>query len=163
MVEIKEDGVDLVVNPIERGLRAERVEGLEFDVTNWGGDGGLDAVTQPFWYLAYASFNSFAPAWALWWETDGERGEEPNEATRRQQEIYEQVATTPDPDEQAALMQQLLDISAEEFWIPGITLPGETFGVVKDNFKNVAPVMFASGGAYPQPGPSMPEQFYLEQ
>lgn len=158
-----EVGIDVVVNSIERGLRAERVENLEFDVTNWWGDGGLDAVTQPFWYLAYASFNSFAPAWALWWETNGERGEEPIEPAKRQQEIYEQVVTTPDLEEQAALMQELLDISAEQFWVPAVAKPGETYAVVKDNFKNVADTMFASGGAYPQPGPSMPEQFYLEQ
>ena len=58
-------------------------------------------------------------------------------------------------------MRQLLDISADQFWIMGISTPGEGYGIVKSNVKNVPKQMFASGQEYCNPGATMPEQYYF--
>ncbi len=154
-------GVDINVKPEERALRQQRVKAYEHDVTNWGGDGGIDAILGPYWYLAYASFNSFAPGWALWYENDGKAGEEPTPPAKRQMELYDQIQITPDDGKQKELMKQLLDIAAEQFWIMGISLPANGYGIVKNNFFNVPEQMFASGQEFSNPGATMPEQYFI--
>jgi peptide/nickel transport system substrate-binding protein len=155
-------GVDIQIKSEDRALRQTRLTALDHDVTNWGGDGGIDAILGPYWYLAYASFNCFASAWALWWETGGKQGEEPTEPAKKQQQIYDQIVITADADEQKALMKQLLDISADQFWIMGISTPGDGYGMVKNNFHNVPKQLFSSGQEFCNPGAAMPEQFYLK-
>jgi ABC-type transport system substrate-binding protein len=154
-------GVNIDIKPEDRSLRQTRVQAWEHDVTNWGGDGGIDPILGPYWYLAYASFNCFAPAWARWWETGGKEGEEPPPPARRQQELYEQIMVTPEESKQKELMRQILDIAAEEFWIMGISLPVDGYGIVRNNFKNVPKKMFSSGQEYVNPGATMPEQYFI--
>jgi peptide/nickel transport system substrate-binding protein len=156
-------GVGITVKGEERGLRQQRVTAADHDVSNWGGDGGIDAILGPYWYFAFASFNSHASQWALWYETGGARGEEPPAPAKKQCELYDQVKITADEAKQRDLMRQLLDISAEQFWIMGISTPGEGYGLVKNNFKNVPKQMFSSGQEYCNPGAAMPEQFYIQK
>ena len=156
-------GVDITVKAEERGLRQQRVTAADHDVTNWGGDGGIDAILGPYWYFAFASFNSHATQWALWYETNGAGGEEPPPPAKQQTELYEQIKTTADEARQKDLMRQLLDISADQFWIMGISTPGESYGIVKTNFKNVPKQMYSSGQEYSNPGASMPEQYFIQK
>ncbi len=154
-------GVDINVKAEERTLRQQRVTAYEHDVTNWGGDGGIDAILGPYWYLAYASFNSFATGWALWYETRGTGGEEPTPPAKQQMELYDQIQITPDDGKQRELMKQLLDIAADQFWIMGVSLPANGYGIVKNNFKNVPKQMFSSGQEFCNPGATMPEQYFI--
>src|SRR5262249_44446740 len=117
-------GVDIGVKAEERGLRQQRVTTADHDVTNWGGDGGIDAILGPYWYMPFASFNSHATQWALWYESNGAKGEEPPEPAKKQMELYEQVKATAEDAKQKELMKQLLDIAADQFWIMGISTPG---------------------------------------
>jgi peptide/nickel transport system substrate-binding protein len=156
-------GVDIGVKSEERGLRQQRVTTADHDVTNWGGDGGIDAILGPYWYMAFASFNSHATQWALWYESNGAKGEEPSEPAKKQMELYEQVKTTAEDAKQKELMKQLLDIAADQFWIMGVSTPGESYGIVKNNFKNVPKQMYASGQEYSNPGASMPEQYFMQK
>jgi peptide/nickel transport system substrate-binding protein len=156
-------GVALTVKAEERGLRQQRVTVADHDVTNWGGDGGIDSILGPYWYFAFASFNSHATQWALWYETNGAKGEEPPPPAKKQAELYDQIKITAEEAKQKDLMRQLLDISAEQFWIMGISTPGEGYGIVKSNFKNVAKQMFSSGQEYSNPGASMPEQYFIQK
>ncbi|HEV8635688.1 MAG TPA: ABC transporter substrate-binding protein [Chloroflexota bacterium] len=154
-------GVEINIKPEERGLRQQRVTAADHDVTNWGGDGGIDAILGPYWYFAFASFNSHATQWALWYESNGQKGEEPTPPAKKQTELYDQIKITPEESKQRDLMRQLLDVAADQFWIMGIATPGEGYGIVKNNFKNVPKRMFASGQEYCNPGATMPEQYYM--
>ncbi|HEU5328788.1 MAG TPA: ABC transporter substrate-binding protein [Thermomicrobiales bacterium] len=154
-------GVPFTIKSEDRALRTTRVTAADYDVVCDGGPGGIDAILGPYWYFPFADFNGFATQWALWWESGGTKGEEPTEPAKKQQQIYDQITVTPDPDKQKELMKQLLDITADQFWVIGACTVSEGYGLVKNNFFNVADHMFSSGQEYVNPGASMPEQFYM--
>ena len=76
-------------------------------------------------------------------------------------EIYDQVKSTSDRDEQIALMVELLQIAADQFYGIGVSLPPRGYGLVKNNFFNVPPVIFDSF-TWLSPAPVNPCQFFIE-
>jgi peptide/nickel transport system substrate-binding protein len=77
-------------------------------------------------------------------------------------ELYDQIKATGDTAEQEALMKEILQIAADEFYALGISLPAPGYGIVKNNFKNVPP-SFPNAWLYPHPAPTNPEQYYIVQ
>jgi len=63
-------------------------------------------------------------------------------------------------EEQEEIMKQVLEIAEEQFWVMGISLPTNGFGIVKNNFHNVPPVM-PGAWSYPTPAPTNPEQYFI--
>jgi peptide/nickel transport system substrate-binding protein len=75
-------------------------------------------------------------------------------------ELYGQLQAAADPKEQVRLMNEILDIAADEFWTMGIAWPSNGYGVKKTNFHNV-PASMPGSWIYPTPGPTNPEQYYM--
>jgi peptide/nickel transport system substrate-binding protein len=78
-------------------------------------------------------------------------------------DLYNQLLTTASEEEQNALMREILDIAKEMFYSIGINLLPSGYGVVKNNFHNVPESMPSSGGTYLNPGPTNPEQYFIDQ
>ncbi len=154
-------GIDIGLKQIDRSLWSTRMKAAEVEITNWGGDGGMDAISSPYWYFPFDGVYSFATQWALWWQSGGKQGEQPSALAKKQMDLYDQVRITTDGAKQKDLMKQFLDIAAEEFWVVGICTVPEGYGIVKNNFKNVPKKMFSSGGDYMNPGVTMPEQYFF--
>jgi peptide/nickel transport system substrate-binding protein len=164
-------GVEVNVRPMDRSLWEVRVRGtggIEYDATihKFGGGAGLTPLTDPRYFFAFDANSLYAKAWALWYFNRSGTGysfepEEPPEAMKRQMELYDQIKVTSDFEKQKALMKQLLDIGADNFWVMGTSTEPNQFGIVKNNFKNVPETMPWSW-AYPHPAPSNPCQFYFE-
>jgi peptide/nickel transport system substrate-binding protein len=76
-------------------------------------------------------------------------------------ELYHQLEATSDPEVQAELMNEILEIAAEEFYAIGTVLPAPGYGIVRNNFRNV-PESMPSAWLYPNPGPTRPEQYFVE-
>ncbi|MAS33902.1 MAG: ABC transporter substrate-binding protein [Anaerolineaceae bacterium] len=155
-------GIDGQANVIDRSILYQRKEANQADATVWGGDGGLDVILEPRWYFPYSNESNFAPAWQYWYNNSSDpRAEEPNAGAQRQMELYNELKATADPDGQAALMNEILAISAEEFYAIGITLPAPGYGIVRNNFFNV-PESMPGAWLYPNPSPSNPFQYFIE-
>ncbi|MEZ4637679.1 MAG: hypothetical protein R2856_22445 [Caldilineaceae bacterium] len=77
-------------------------------------------------------------------------------------ELYDQIKASGDAAVQADLMNQILDIAAEEFYAIGISLGAPGYGIVKNNFHNV-PSPHPGSWLYPNPGPTNPEQYWISQ
>ena len=56
-------------------------------------------------------------------------------------------------------MKQILQESADAFYVFGISLPPDGYGIVKNNMKNITKTMPFSYG-WPTPAPTMPEQYF---
>lgn len=153
-------GIDAQMNVIERTLFYDRKDANEQDANVWGGDGGLDVVLEPRWYFPYSGESNFAPLWRYWYEGDP-RGEEPVEAAQRQMDLYDELKATGDPAAQAELMNEILQIAADEFWAMGITLPAPGYAIKKNNFMNV-PESYPNAWLYPHPGPTNPFQYWID-
>jgi peptide/nickel transport system substrate-binding protein len=103
----------------------------------------------------------YAKGWQIWYnDNDSVDAVEPPEATKRQFEAYNELRQSSDPVRQNELMAEILQIAADEFYVFGITLPLDGYGIVANRLKNVQPTMPNSWG-YPTPAPTNPEQYYI--
>ncbi len=155
-------GIDARTNVIERDLLYQRKAANQQDASVWGGDGGLEVILEPRWYFPFSNESHFAEAWQYWYNNpEDERAEEPAPAAKRQMELYDQLKATANPEEQNALMAEILQIAADEFWAMGITLPPPGYGIQKNNFFNV-PQSYPNAWLYPHPAPTNPFQYYIQ-
>ena len=157
-------GIDAQIKEEDRSLLYSRKNANEHDAVVWGGDGGLDVILEPRYYFPYSTESNFAQAWTIWYNPGGNprtAPEEPPEATKQQMQLYDQLKATADKDQQAALMKQILEIAADEFYCIGIVLPPNGYGIVKNNFKNV-PATMPGAWLYPNPAPSNTCQYFVE-
>jgi peptide/nickel transport system substrate-binding protein len=156
-------GVDMRLDTVDRTLWEERRDANEYEAIASDGSGGLrDAFLENDNYQATGDGDSalWAPLWSSWWRSGGEEGQEPPEAVVRQGELYAELKASNDPEEQEDLMRQILDISREEFWTMGVSLPQAHYGIAGENFRNV-PEGFADSSRFGTPGPVNPAQFFL--
>lgn len=159
-------GIDIQVKTEDRSLLYTRKNANEHDAVVWGGDGGLDVILEPRWYFPFSSESNFAEAWQTWYNNPSGAGaqtqpEEPPEPVKKQMELYDQLKATGDPDKQAELMKQILEIAADQFYVIGISLPPNGYGIVKNNFHNV-PASMPGAWLYPNPAPTNPCQYFIE-
>jgi peptide/nickel transport system substrate-binding protein len=159
-------GLNVQLQPEDRSLFVERKQNNEHEASVWSGDSGLtDVLYDPRWYAPLHSGESaFGIPWAQWYVSEGtdERAQEPPPVAKRQMELYDQVNATPDEEGQYELMHQILDIAQDQFWAMGIGLSPPSYGIVANDFHNVPNSMFAAS-VYNNPGPTNPEQYWIEQ
>jgi peptide/nickel transport system substrate-binding protein len=152
-------GIDAQVRVIDRSLLDQRRAANQQDATIWRGFGGaIDALTDMRWYVPVNGNSFFGVRWADWANgVDG--GIEPPAAVQDHVAMYADVAAAPSLDEQVELYNQLLDVSAEQFYVMGISLRGPGYGIVKNGLGN-APLSVGGGGDLLDPAHSRLEQLY---
>ncbi|MBI1296269.1 ABC transporter substrate-binding protein [bacterium] len=156
-----EIGVDAEVQVIERSLFYARKAAYDHDCGVWTGADGIAVVMDPRWYMPFSNESIFGIAWADWWRSGGTQGEEPPPAAKEQQALYDQIQVTVDEAKRNELIQQILDIGAEQFWAIGITKYYAGYGIVRNNFKNV-PGEIWQWHISSAPAQTHPEQYYME-
>nr|WP_239648094.1 ABC transporter substrate-binding protein [Nocardiopsis ganjiahuensis] len=158
--------IDVDLNTEDRALWQSNREDNNHDANVWSGDAGLmDAVHDPRWYGPFHDGESnFAIPWAKWYVSDGEdsRSVEPPQDVREHMEMYDAVEAEADPELRLELMEELLAVSQEQFYAMGISLSPTGYGIVADDFRNV-PDSMPSSSVYNDPGPTNPEQYFIEQ
>ena len=160
-------GVNMLINSMDRSLLYTRKDSNEHDVSVWGGDGGLDVILEPRWYFPYSGESLYAEAWQSWFNNPTGEGsltppEEPPAGPKQQMELYNQIQATGDAAQQDEFMKQILEIATDEFYAIGISLGPNGYGIVRNNFHNV-PSPIPGSWLYPNPGPTNPEQYWVEQ
>ena len=134
-----EVGIDMNVSGISGELLLERGQGNAYDAMGGFSDGGLALLLNPGLIMP-AGGSNFAPAWGAWYDlgTFGAEPQEPPDIVKQQQDLYDQVKATADPDVQRELMNQIIDIAADQFYRIGISLDMGQYGVVKNNYHNTS-------------------------
>jgi peptide/nickel transport system substrate-binding protein len=154
---------------MDRSLWEIRVRQIwEFDATihRFGGGIGQAVLIDPRYFFPFSGNSVYAPAWQVWYNNPTGAGarmkpEEPPEQVKQSMELYNQIKATGDSAQQIKLMQDILEIAADQFYTIGILWDANGYGIVKNNFKNAPPVMPFSW-EYPHPGPENPCQFYFD-
>lgn len=158
-------GVDVRLNSDDRSIFYERKENNDYDATVWVGDSGmLDALWDPRWYLpVHSGESNYAIPWAQWYASDGtdERGEEPPAEIQEHQELYDELLATPEEEDRFAVMERILELSAEHFYAIGISLSPPSYGIVANDFHNV-PESLPGSAVYNDPAPTNPETYFIE-
>jgi peptide/nickel transport system substrate-binding protein len=157
-------GIDAQMRTMDRSLWEVRVrQGGEYDATvhKFGGNSGIVAILDPRYFFPNTTEAMYAKGWQIWYnDKNSVDAVEPPEATKRQFEAYNELRQSSDPARQNELMAEILQIAADEFYVFGITLPLDGYGILANRLKNVQPVMPNSWG-YPTPAPTNPEQYYI--
>lgn len=159
----QELGIDTQIRTMDRSLWETRVrEGRAFDATahQFGANSGIAAMLDARYFVPFSSNSLYAQGWSLYFTApDNPDAIEPPPDVKAQQQLYKQLLATADPTEQQAVMKQILENAAELFLVWGVSLPPDSYGVVKNDMVNTMPEMPNSFG-WPTPGPSRPEQFF---
>lgn len=160
----KEIGIDLDARQAERSLVYERIQNNSHDMHVWWGDGGLnDAILDPRFYFPFSLESAFAEAWSQWYMGNGSTlAEEPPAEVKKQMDLYKKMVQTGDQAEQKALFEQILQISADQFYAMGTVLPADGYIVANDKLGNV-PEGQVYTWLYPQPGPMETAQLYYKE
>ncbi len=162
----RELDIDVELNTEDRSLWQTRRENNEHDANVWSGDNGMmDAMYDPRWYAPTQSGESnFGIPWAQWYVSDGQdpRSQEPPAEVREHLEMYDAIQEEPDPEAREELMHDFLAVTQEQFYAIGISLSPPGYGIVADTFHNVPDSMYSSGN-YNDPGPTNPEQYFIEE
>ncbi|WP_121181535.1 ABC transporter substrate-binding protein [Nocardiopsis sp. Huas11] len=157
--------IDVELNTEDRALWQSNRENNDHDANVWSGDNGLmDAVYDPRWYAPLHSGESnFGIPWAQWYASDGEdnRSVEPPQDVRDHMAMYDAIQGEADPERRLELMEDFLAVSQEQFYAMGISLTPTSYGIVADDFRNV-PDSMPSSAVYNDPGPTNPEQYFIE-
>jgi peptide/nickel transport system substrate-binding protein len=159
----KNVGIDAQMRAMDRSLWEKRVrQGRDFDATAhmFGANGGIAAMLDPRYYSPVNINALYAPGWLLWYlDRKNPSAVEPPESVKKQMALHDKLKTTPDEAGRITVMKQILQAAADEFYVFGISQPPESYGVVKNNMRNITKNMPLSFG-WPTPAPTMPEQFF---
>jgi peptide/nickel transport system substrate-binding protein len=156
-------GIDAQVRSMDRSLWETRVRrGRDFDATahQFGANSGIAAMLDARYFVPFSTNSLYAPGWSLYYlDATHENAVEPPQNIKAQQDLYKKLLATADPEQQKALMKQLLENAADLFMTFGVSLPPDGYGVIKNDMVNVLKTMPNSFG-WPTPGPARPEQFF---
>lgn len=153
-------GVDLQVKVVDRNLVDEHRRANLHEMQAWNGDGGLDVIADPRYYMVAHAESAFGVPWSYWFDDPTAEGAiEPPEDVKKQKTLYAEMVKTPTVEGQDALMKQILDIGKNDFYVMGISLAPNGYAVVRNNVHNV-PASQPSAWTYPTPGPAQISQVY---
>jgi peptide/nickel transport system substrate-binding protein len=156
-------GIDAQVRTMDRTLWDTRVRrGREFDATahQFGANGGIAAMLDARYFVPFSENSIYAPGWSLYYlDPENPDAIEPPAEIKAQQDLYRSLLQKADAAGQNEIMSQILENAADLFMVWGVTLPPDSYGVVKNNMVNVTKTMPNSFG-WPTPAPSRPEQFF---
>ena len=80
---------------------------------------------------------------------------------KKQVDLFNKIQVAATPEDQERLMQQILGITADQFYLICVNLIPPQKGVVSNRFHNVPPII-AWSFTYPNPAPTNPSQYFIE-
>lgn len=162
-LQLEAGGVDIELNNIDRTLYYEKRPTGDYDAQIWQGDGGLDVIQEPRYYLPANDESVWAYRWAQWFQgSRPEIAEEPADWAKEQMDLLNKLRSEGNPEVRNDLMKQILAISKENFPVIGVSLPGNGYYIAKNNMRNIAEPMLHAY-LFPTPAPYDPFQWYFAQ
>jgi len=161
----EEVGVEMIPNVIDRSLGQQRLEANEHDANVWQAPGGIGFGTllDPRNFLPMHGHSRYGILWYYYWQNpEQETAEEPPAAVLEQFDLYREVLATADADKQVELMQEIMEIAADQFYMIGISKPALSYAVANKDMRNIMDNM-PGAWQYPTPGPSDPFQWYYDR
>ncbi|MFW6270878.1 MAG: hypothetical protein ACOC4G_12470, partial [Bacillota bacterium] len=134
----QELGIDVHSKLISAQLYEERNSGNMLDATIWGGDFATDMLfpASPHRFIPYSQEMPY-PKWGQWFESDGEKGEEPPAKIKELISDWETVMSEPDEEKRIEMTKEIVRSQAENVWRIGTTgLPPRPI-IANKNLRNV--------------------------
>lgn len=156
-------GLSVHVRLLEREDYTRRLEVNNFDAAAYTGEGGVDIAVNPSDFIPAGIQSAWGIKWWRWHQNPHDpQAEVPPASVQRQFELFEGIKATTEPAAQQALMRQILDIAAEEFFVIGLLRVNFQTAIVRRGFRNV-PDFLISSWVYPDPAPTNPAQYFFAE
>ncbi len=153
-------GVKTEVETMTRDVYWPRAGANEVMVATWTTDRGLVPMVDPIYQFPFDERSWMAPAYGLWYKTNGEQGMEPTDEFKAAMDLYDEYRVTVDPERQVEIGKELVRMATENLWTLGTVGLVPNPVVVKNNFMNVAEEHTADW-IIMTPGTQDPAHFYF--
>jgi peptide/nickel transport system substrate-binding protein len=154
-------GIRTEIKEEARQLFYERKRGLLHDGGIWGAGNGQFPLVDPRWHLPFSDESIHAIDYARWFRTDGKRGDKPPPDIAKCIELYREIERTPEPEEQARLYAQILELNRKNLWVIGTVGGMPQIFVVRNDFRNV-PDVAMGGWIFRTPGNTAMECYAID-
>jgi peptide/nickel transport system substrate-binding protein len=141
----------------------------EHDIALFNSGGTLEPILYSNPYRLYPPFGDVAleplcgAPWYEWWKSDGEAGEEPPDDVKQLFDLTSQwQASTPGSDEYVSLIQEIVEIHRDHFWLIGTISEAPAITIVSNRMKNV-PQWSVQAWDYYRTYPVRTDQWYIEE
>lgn len=158
-------GIDTNLVVVADDIWRQRIQEDDIDAYVWAGENGTGLLPL----LAAGEYTPEA-AWG-WraWEAVNLKGQtettvevvEPPAELQRQFELLAQLQQAVGIEAQTAIMNEILELAADQFYTIGLSLPMGDYRAVHNTLRNV-PDPVISGWLYPGPAPANYETFYID-
>lgn len=157
-------GIDLQPKIESLDMFLATVRANRHDAAVWEGRGSyLSAVLlSPADYLPIDQDALWAIGWSNWYNKYTQNRVKPGDEMLQILGVYDQVKASSSVFERIRLMRRCMGMTQVNFWTIGIARGPMQYGVVLKTFQNVPPEM-PSSWLYPNPAPTNPEQYFIEQ
>jgi peptide/nickel transport system substrate-binding protein len=159
-------GIKTVLNVVERSLLESMCANNEMMLHIEGFGGALIETGAGERYYTSVDTNdrNWAPMWARWYASGGERGEEPpaDHPIREVWAAWDAANVAPSLEEAKALMKKMVAIHKENVWSIGIQGEEAQFYIVNKKMANV-PEGLLNDDLLRNPGFAQPVQFFFKQ
>jgi peptide/nickel transport system substrate-binding protein len=156
-------GIASRTNSLERSIYYARGDSNDFDVQVWSAPGGYDPTLSPRNVMAvHPEGSRHALQWATWYTSGGASGVEPSASMLKRYDLFAEYKANADPAEQMRLFREIHDIAADEFEVFGVVSDPDRIGIKNAKLRNV-PEQMVRSWMYPNPGPTLPQQYYYAE
>jgi peptide/nickel transport system substrate-binding protein len=156
-------GVEVIVDVVDNEVWTSRRNDNSMEATIFTGEGGygITAILDPRYYVPVHGQSIWGNGWNLWHlEPNNPDKVEPPQAIKDHMEKYEKVLQAPTSEERLALMKDVLQTAADNFWVIGISSATDTYRPLSKKLHNV-PETWVNGWNPGGPTIAFPEQWYF--
>jgi peptide/nickel transport system substrate-binding protein len=158
-----EVGVDVILDVVDNSIWTDRRNDNTMEATVFTGEGGvgLSAIVDARYFVPTHGQAIWGNAWSIWYlEPDNPAGVEPPQIIKDQITLLEQVRQAPTSELRVSLMNELLQVCADNFWVLGISSPTTTYRPLNAKLLNV-PETWVDGWNPGGVAIAFPEQWYF--
>lgn len=134
-------GIEATLKGYTGELMETRVRANDVQMNLGDCDNAMDImfVLTPYWSVPmnWGWEWCWETLWGLWYQTNGEQGEEPPQQMKDLLEMWQQMKATPDEDERTQLGKEILKQQAENLWTIGTVGMAPVPIIVATNLSNV--------------------------
>jgi peptide/nickel transport system substrate-binding protein len=158
-----EVGIDVVVDVVDNTVWTDRRNDNSMEATIFTGEGGfgITAITDPRYFVPIHGQGIWGNGWAIWHlEPENPAAVEPPQEIKDHIAMYQEVLQAPTGEERIAIMSQVLQTAADNFWVLGISSASPSYRPLSTRLGNV-PATWVNGWNPGGPAIAFPEQWFF--
>ncbi len=157
-------GVDIIIDTVDNQVLTDRINDNSVEAAIFTAEGGfgITAINDPRYFVPKHGQSIWGNGWQLWYlQPTNEHKVEPPQYIQDEVDLYQQVLQAPTSEQRISLMQQVLQVAADNFWVIGISSASDSYRPLSARLANV-PATWVNGWNPGGVAIALPEQWYFK-